>query len=123
EGRGEAIAPLSGIEEIFAETDTASTNFVGAMTPLEVPHRAPSSIPAPPGMVPRAEWREVSVLALEGLSPPAASSLFGRYGGEAYPSVQRGSAVLSVFGLSEVDGRDAQAAARCALRALHLDGG
>ncbi|HEX6240997.1 MAG TPA: protein kinase [Polyangiales bacterium] len=124
EGRSsEAIAPLSGIEEIFAETETTNTSFVGAMTPLEVPHRTSSSIPAPLGMAPRAEWREVSVLALEGLSPAAASSLFGRYGGEAYPSTQRGNAVLSVFGLSDVDGRDAQAAARCALRSLHMDGG
>ncbi|HKO93480.1 MAG TPA: serine/threonine-protein kinase, partial [Polyangiaceae bacterium] len=123
EARGEAIAPLSGIEEIFAETETTGTSFVGAMTPLEVPHRTGSSIPAPLGVPPRAEWREVSVLALEGLLPAAASSLFGRYGGEAYPSPQRGNAVLSVFGLSDVDGRDAQAAARCALRALHMEGG
>jgi tetratricopeptide (TPR) repeat protein len=121
---GQGIAPLSGIEEIFAQHEGTGTTFVGAMTPLEVPMRVQSSIPAPPaGFSPRSEWREVSVLAIEGLSQAAASSLFARYGGETYPGPQRGAALLAVFGLSEVDGRDAQAAARCALRALRLEPG
>lgn len=119
----EQLGPLSGIEEIFTEQEGAGSSFVGAMTPLEVPHRVPSSLPPKHGMPPRAEWREVSVLALEGLSSTAAASLFARYGGEPFPGSQAGSAMLAVFGMSDIDGRDAQAAARCGLRALSMEGG
>jgi eukaryotic-like serine/threonine-protein kinase len=115
------IGPLSGIEEIFAQQEGSGSAFT---TPLEVPHRTSSSLPAPAvGVAPRAEWREVSLLAFEGLARDTGESLAARYGGEPYPGQAPGGQALAVFGLSEADGRDAQAAARCALRMLHLDSG
>jgi serine/threonine protein kinase/predicted ATPase len=113
--------PPSGIEEIFAERGSSVTS--GAITPLAVPSRASNtSIPAPAmhGLPPRSEWREVTVLALDGLASDPALDLATRYGGTRFPGEQDGP-LLIVFGLGEADGHDAQTAARCALRLLRSD--
>ena len=116
----DTLAPLSGIEDIFSE-HTGMTAAKG-VTPLEVPPRSgSSSIPAPlPGMPARSEWRDVSVLAVDGLPRSEVMSLASRYGGDPYPNASYPDKTLVVFGLGEADGRDIQAAARCALRAMKV---
>src|SRR5690606_34016691 len=86
----------------------------------QVPTRSNSSLPAPPSssIAPRSEWREVTALALDGLARADAMSFAARYGGAAFPGNALSEPTLVLFGLQEADGRDAQAAARCALRVL-----
>jgi eukaryotic-like serine/threonine-protein kinase len=87
-------------------------------TPLQVPPRSSlSSIPAPlsRGLHPRPEWRDVTVLGARGLAAQHVLAAVLRFGGELYPLPSADGSALAVFGLGDADGRDAQAASRCAL--------
>lgn len=73
---------------------------------------------------PTRERRDVSVLCMLGenaagaLAAPEALTIAHRLGGVPLPSDDPDEA-LFIFGLRDPDGRDTEAAARCALRALH----
>ncbi len=110
--------PHSTLEEVFGETAATGLRGARGATPLQVPARANSSIPVatPSGIPPRSEWREVSVLVIDDLARPEVMSFAGRYGGTAFPGNFPSEPTLVLFGVGESDGRDAQAAARCALR-------
>ena len=112
---------IGGLEEIFSEpTNTGVTSGRG-VTPVRVPSRsASSSLPVAvhSGIPPRSELREVSLLALDGLPRSDVMAFAMRYGGMAFPGNSAGEPTLVLFGLTDADGRDAQGAARCALRIL-----
>ena len=117
----QGLGPPSGLEDIFGEP-TAT----GMHTSARARSLAQSALDdltfvedASAGVSPRSEWREVSVLLL---SADVALELTGfgpRFGGEL---MSGGSEPLLVFGLGEADGRDAHAAARCALRLARMHG-
>lgn len=106
------------IEDVFSQTAATGLGTARSATPLQVPSRPNSSIPAatPSGIPPRSEWREVSVLAVDGLPRTDVMSIAGRYGGTPFPGNFPSEPTLVLFGVGEPDGRDAQAAARCGLR-------
>lgn len=115
------LPPISGLEEIFSEpTNTGMTSGRG-VTPVRVPSRsASSSLPVAQhsGIPPRSELREVSLLALDGLARSEVMAFATRFGGAAFPGNSASEPTLVLFGLTDADGRDAQGAARCALRIL-----
>jgi tetratricopeptide (TPR) repeat protein len=111
-------AAASGLNHLFDEGSGMVAGPAGARTPVRVPPRSgASSIPAPlsKGGKPRPEWREVSVLAASAAAHRALVAGAQRFGGEAFPHGSP-SVPLVLFGLGEADGRDALAAARCALQ-------
>jgi tetratricopeptide (TPR) repeat protein len=111
-------AAASGLNHLFDEGSGMVAGPAGARTPVRVPPRSgASSIPAPlsKGGKPRPEWREVSVLAASAAAQRALVAGAQRFGGEAFPHGSP-SVPLVLFGLGEADGRDALAAARCALQ-------
>ena len=108
----EVLGPFSGIEEIFADSPAG-----GSLTPASAREPAPRTIEAHASreLSPRPEWRDVTVLAFEGRDPGEFAPLASRFGGELL-TLREGNLLL--FGLGEFAGRDAHAAARCALRLL-----
>ncbi len=117
----EDLPPISGLEEIFAEPTNTGVTSARGVTPVRVPSRsATSSLPAAShsGIPPRSELREVSLLALDGLPRGEVMAYATRYGGVPFPGNSASEPTLILFGLAEADGRDAQGAARCALRIL-----
>ncbi|MFT3922409.1 MAG: protein kinase [Myxococcales bacterium] len=115
------LPPISGLEEIFSEPTNTGVSSARGVTPVRVPSRSTtSSVPvaARSGIPPRSEWREVSLLAFDGLPRSEVMSFATRFGGAAFPGNSASEPTLVLFGLTEADGRDAQGAARCALRIL-----
>jgi len=109
----EVLGPFSGLEELFA--DSSGT---GRTSRPEPPAADPEATPdATASFPPRSEWRDVSVLAAEGLEPSELGAFAARFGGELLEPAD-GEGPLLVFGVREADGRDAHAAARCALGLL-----
>jgi serine/threonine protein kinase/tetratricopeptide (TPR) repeat protein len=108
----------SGLEHLFDEGSGAMASPIGARTPVRLPPRSGSSnVPAAlsKGNRPRPEWREVSVLAASASAQQAIVTAAQRFGGEGFPHASP-SVPLVIFGLGDADGRDALAAARCALQ-------
>ena len=116
-----SVAASLGIEEVFAEQAFS----VLPPAPLQT-LRGPADVQVLTGvedelesLPPRAEWRDVSVLLVSAEEPLELVSLAARFGGEL---LDAGDEWLLVFGLAETSGRDAHAAARCALRLARVMG-
>jgi serine/threonine protein kinase len=108
----QVLAPFSGLEEIFGDRRDSQARGSEAPTAEIFPGEAEPVAPLLPA---RSEWREVSVLLVNADQPLDLSGLAPRFGGELLRTGE-GREPLMVFGLGEADGRDAHAAARCALR-------
>ncbi|MET0342884.1 MAG: protein kinase [Polyangiales bacterium] len=128
--RDAALGPVSALETLFFDRPGSNPPPPLASLGLEASIATPRAFvrptPRPPSPArtghiegPRAEWRDVSVLLVEDAYGPELSACVARFGGQPL----EGGEPLFVFGLGEVDGRDAHAAARCALRLLRGRGG
>ena len=116
----EVLAPFSGLEEIFGEgrdsVARSSDPSVESAEPDSSDRELVARSVAPARAEPRAStWREVSVLLLTADQAVDLSGFAPRFGGELLRTGE-GREPIMVFGLGEADGRDAHAAARCALR-------
>ncbi|MDB4985848.1 MAG: Serine/threonine protein kinase PrkC, regulator of stationary phase, partial [Myxococcaceae bacterium] len=113
---------FSGLEQIFGEQQPApGTNTEPDAQPLLDAELDAFTFADDGGAIfpPRSEWREVSVLLVSADRPLELAAFAPRFGGEL---LTEGKESLLVFGLGEADGRDAHAAARCALRLARVHG-
>jgi tetratricopeptide (TPR) repeat protein len=112
ESSQEVLGPFSGIEEIFSDLPTSARSVApparGAVL-LVVDDLDARELAA------RAEWREVSILLIDGYDRAELPALGRRFGAE---QLRLSDGPALVFGLAEGAGRDAHAAARCALRLM-----
>lgn len=123
--QGDRFDPPSALEELFDDFTADHSSSNAGATPIAVPTgrskaAAPPSVTPSAGLRPRAEWRDVSVLALRGLEADGARALAARFGGQPVRSDKpaEDEPLFLIFGIGYADGRDAQAAARCGLRLL-----
>jgi serine/threonine protein kinase/tetratricopeptide (TPR) repeat protein len=130
--------PQTGAEVLRAafESDSIPSSDKSAHPLAEetrVARARPARRPSPSMVVPealrnQAEWREVTAMVVrtspeENLSPTSIGRLVARFGGVVVddPRLDRNDkdkAVFALFGAKNPDGRDAENAARCALRIL-----
>jgi eukaryotic-like serine/threonine-protein kinase len=121
EGSEGTLGPLSGLTEIFTEARERPSVPSLAPVPSDL-DSSPEVVPLAPepgsfeaAFAPRSEWRDVSVLLVSAEQPLELSGFAPRFGGQLL-RLADGREQLLVFGLGEANGRDAHAAARCALR-------
>ncbi|MBX3270026.1 MAG: protein kinase [Sandaracinaceae bacterium] len=118
------------IRAVFGETSGAASSFTPEATPVEVPvarsgpRRTTTRRHTGSVVIPSMERRDVTALALASNEPrflddPHVTRIAHRFGGlaaEYVPPPGRAPTKLLLFGVRDPDGRDTEAAARCALR-------